>query len=416
MRPFPRVVAGLLLCLLAAGASAQILDCNPCSYDFGSVKIGKSSSASVWLVNTSSQTVTVLSKSLKGSAFSFGNFPLPVQIDARSSIELPIIFTPSAVGAANGTITIKSDALNSPLTIDVSGRGTGGSGAQLAVSPATLNFGKVSVGSSAKLQATLTASNGALTISADSSDDSQFAIEGLTLPAKLPAGESITFTIQFTPSASGAASAQATFVSNAVNSPTIEDLSGTGVAQAKSQLTISPATLAFGNVAVGSSASLQATLTASNAAVKISSDQVSSEFAIIGLTLPTTLKAGQSLGVTIQFTPSAAGAASGQAEFISNANDSPTIAQLSGTGEGSGSHSVSLSWDPGDGNAVGYNVYRGTTKGGPYTMINTALEATTNYTDYTVASGTTYYYAATEVNAQGQESGYSNIAKAVIPK
>jgi hypothetical protein len=284
------------------------------------------------------------------------------------------------------------------------------------VSPATLNFGKVSVGSSAKLQATLTASNGALTISADSSDDSQFAIEGLTLPAKLPAGESITFTIQFTPSASGAASAQATFVSNAVNSPTIEDLSGTGVAQAKSQLTISPATLAFGNVAVGSSASLQATLTASNAAVKISSDQVSSEFAIIGLTLPTTLKAGQSLGVTIQFTPSAAGAASGQAEFISNANDSPTIAQLSGTGEGSGSHSVSLSWDPGDGNAVGYNVYRGTTKGGPYTMINTALEATTNYTDYTVASGTTYYYAATEVNAQGQESGYSNIAKAMIPK
>jgi len=30
-------------------------------------------------------------------------------------------------------------------------------------------------------------------------------------------------------------------------------------------------------------------------------------------------------------------------------------------------------------------------------MVNTALDASTNYTDYTVVSGATYYYVATRV-------------------
>ena len=78
-------------------------------------------------------------------------------------------------------------------------------------------------------------------------------------------------------------------------------------------------------------------------------------------------------------------------------------------------HNVTLSWNSGDGNAVGYNVYRGTVSGGPYQIINTALDASSNYTDYAVVNGTTYYYVATEVNAQGQESAYSNVGQAVIP-
>jgi fibronectin type 3 domain-containing protein len=48
-------------------------------------------------------------------------------------------------------------------------------------------------------------------------------------------------------------------------------------------------------------------------------------------------------------------------------------------------------------------------------MINTALDASTNYTDDTVVSGATYYYVTTAVNAEGQESAYSNEVQAVIP-
>lgn len=89
--------------------------------------------------------------------------------------------------------------------------------------------------------------------------------------------------------------------------------------------------------------------------------------------------------------------------------------QLTGTGVAQVAHNVTLTWNPGDGNAVGYNVYRGTVSGGPYQMINTALDASTNYTDSSVVCGTTYYYVATEVNAEGQESAYSNVGQAVIP-
>ncbi|MGA2357117.1 MAG: hypothetical protein ABSG02_21695, partial [Terriglobales bacterium] len=85
-----------------------------------------------------------------------------------------------------------------------------------------------------------------------------------------------------------------------------------------------------------------------------------------------------------------------------------------GTGTAPTQHTVDLSWTA-SADAVGYNIYRGTTSGGPYTMINSSLDSNTAYTDSTVVSGTTYYYVATAVNSGSEESGYSNQATAVIP-
>ena len=352
--------------------------------------------------------------------FFYGTFTLPIEVQPGASLELPVIFTPTASGSSTGVMTLKSTAENSPLSIDLSGTGVAKDSAApaLGVTPATLNFGSVTVGSSASLQATLTASNAAVTISSDGSTSSEFALLGLSLPVTIPAGQSVPVTIQFTPIASGAASGQAGFTSNATGSPTVEQLTGTGVPKdsAVPVLGVTPATLNFGSVTVGSSASLQATLTASNAAVTISSDgSTSSEFVLSGLTLPATIAAGESVAVTIQFTPNASGAASGQAGFTSNATGSPTVESLTGTGVAPSSHYVSVSWNAAGGNPVGYNVFRGTAKAGPFEQINAALDASTNYTDDTVVAGTTYYYVATAVNAQGQESAYSNVGEAVIP-
>jgi cellulose 1,4-beta-cellobiosidase len=85
------------------------------------------------------------------------------------------------------------------------------------------------------------------------------------------------------------------------------------------------------------------------------------------------------------------------------------------TGSGTApAHSVSLSWNASSG-AVGYNVYRGGVSGGPYTIINPSLDASTSYTDTTVSAGTTYYYVVTAVNSSSVESGYSNQATAAVP-
>jgi fibronectin type 3 domain-containing protein len=87
---------------------------------------------------------------------------------------------------------------------------------------------------------------------------------------------------------------------------------------------------------------------------------------------------------------------------------------MTGTGTPPTQHTVDLTWSA-SANAVGYNVYRGTVSGGPYTMINGSLDSGTAYTDNTVVSGTTYYYVATAVDASSNESAYSNQTQAVIP-
>ncbi len=87
---------------------------------------------------------------------------------------------------------------------------------------------------------------------------------------------------------------------------------------------------------------------------------------------------------------------------------------MTGTETAATQHTVDLTWDASSG-AAGYNIYRGTVSGGPYTMINTSLDSITAYTDSTVVSGQTYYYVATTVNSESQESGYSNLTSAVIP-
>ena len=80
-------------------------------------------------------------------------------------------------------------------------------------------------------------------------------------------------------------------------------------------------------------------------------------------------------------------------------------------------NAVDLNWSPSSSpDITGYNVYRSTISGGPYSKINTGgLVASTTYSDTTVALGTTYYYVTTSVNSSNQESGYSNQAEAVVP-
>jgi fibronectin type 3 domain-containing protein len=81
------------------------------------------------------------------------------------------------------------------------------------------------------------------------------------------------------------------------------------------------------------------------------------------------------------------------------------------------SHSVTLAWtaSTSGGAVTGYNAYRGTTKGGPYTVLNTSAIALTGYTDTSgLLEGTTYYYVVTAVGPGG-ESVASNEASAPIP-
>jgi IPT/TIG domain len=83
--------------------------------------------------------------------------------------------------------------------------------------------------------------------------------------------------------------------------------------------------------------------------------------------------------------------------------------------QGPSKHSVSIAWDPSPSADVAYyNVYRGTVSGGPYSLLGTNITATA-YADSTVQSGATYFYVTSAVDANREESIYSNEFPAVIP-
>jgi fibronectin type 3 domain-containing protein len=139
-----------------------------------------------------------------------------------------------------------------------------------------------------------------------------------------------------------------------------------------------------------------------------------SEFSLSGISFPVTIAPGQSVPFTLTFAPQSTGTANGVLSFTSNATNSPTET-LTGNGVAPSSHSAALTWTDGSSGITGYNVYRGSVSGGPYSKINSALDANTAYTDDSVLAGQTYYYVTTAVDGSGGESGYSNEAQAVIP-
>ena len=304
-------LALLVLVVPLLCASAQQLQCKPCNYDYGQVQTGTSKQYVFQLTNTGKRTLHILHKWKNGKSFSFGNFPLPLTLAAGKSTQLPINFTPLVTGKITGNVTLISDAQNPKLIMGVSGTGVNANAATLGVSPSSLNFGNVTIGTSANLELTLSASNGAVTITSAQVNSSEFVLSGLFLPVTIASGQSVTAKVVFTPNVAGTASAKLTLTSDATNSPTTVPLTGVGVA--------------------------------------------------------------------------------------------------------AGAHSADLSWDPSKDIVIGYNVYRGGRRGGPYTQVNPVLDSATNYTDSTVNGGATYFYVVTAVNAANQESPFSNEVKVVIP-
>jgi hypothetical protein len=183
-----------------------------------------------------------------------------------------------------------------------------------------------------------------------------------------------------------------------------------------SELTTSPTSLSFGDVALGSSSSLPVVVT-NTGTISITISQAitaGAGFSVSGPSLPLSLAAGQNTTFTVIFDPAAAGSVTGNLSVASTASNSPAVVSVSATG--ARQHSVTLTWAAStSSNITGYNVYRGATSGGPYTKLNSSVLAATTYTDSAVEAGQTYYYVTTAVNSLGVESIDSNQATAVIP-
>jgi len=92
----------------------------------------------------------------------------------------------------------------------------------------------------------------------------------------------------------------------------------------------------------------------------------------------------------------------------------PAPATPSGLAATPGNAQVQLTWSAAT-NAASYNVKRATSSGGPYSIVDGALIAT-SYKDAAVTNGTTYYYAVSARNSAGESSNSASVsAKPVAP-
>ncbi len=332
-------------------------------------------------------------------------------VAAEASCTILVTFTPTSVASLRGTLSIADNASGSPHTVALSG--TGIASASLTANPSSVAFGSVNVNQTSSKTVTLTNNEGSsITISSVSLSGTGVTISGLTTPLTIAAGGNTTFTVMFSPTAAGSVSG-AVYLTN--NGPTTSfqiPVTGTGVASAA--VTLSPSTVTFGSVNLNvTSAAQTVTLSNSgNAALTISGISVSGNFAQTN-TCGTSLAAGASCAIAVTFTPTSTGALSGTLTVSDSATGSPQTAALSGTG--SGNIEVDLTWSASTTTVSGYNVYRSTITGGPYTKLTLNPVTVTYYADVTVQSGMTYYYVVTAIGKDSLESGFSNEAVASVP-
>jgi hypothetical protein len=194
------------------------------------------------LSNTGGSAITVSQVTVSGTGYSISGVTVPFTINAGQSFTFSVSFAPQAAGSPTGNVSVVSNASNTLPAISLSGTGT--AVGTFGVSPTSFGFGSVIVGQSKNMTATLTATGSSVTVNSASVSSSEFKLTGPALPMTIPAGQSATFTLTFTPQASGTASATVSFLTNAAGSPLTENLTGTGTAapQHRVDLTWIPST------------------------------------------------------------------------------------------------------------------------------------------------------------------------------
>ena len=231
------------------------------SLTFPSTIVGDvSATQSVTLNNTGSATLTIMGLQTSADFSASSNCSTLI---AGASCTVTIGFTPqnssqSGTGAGTrfGAVEISSNSSTSLEFISLVGVATAPT---LSLNPASLDFGSVLLGASETMSVQITNTGmGAVTFSGISATG-DYSVASGTCPVSgtLAAGVSCSVQVSFLPLQIGTLSGTLSIASSATTLPLTVQLTGVGV---QSYLTISPASLSFGSVAVGESATQSFTL------------------------------------------------------------------------------------------------------------------------------------------------------------
>jgi hypothetical protein len=157
-----------------------------------------------------------------------------------------------------------------------------------------------------------------------------FAVSSTTCGSSLGPLTSCAISVTFKPTASGMRVGQLTVTDNANNAPQQASLSGIGTVL----LALSPSSLSFPAQLVGSSSVARnfALANETGVAVSISNIKASGDFAVASHTCGSSLGPLARCAISVTFKPATTGSRTGTLMVTDNAQNSPQMASLSGTG------------------------------------------------------------------------------------
>ncbi|KWU26400.1 choice-of-anchor D domain-containing protein [Burkholderia cenocepacia] len=353
---------------LAGTGLLAIAGVNPSSLSFGNQAVNTTSAAqSVTLSNTGNTSMTVATATSSGP-FAIATNCSPT-LAAGASCSYTVKFTPVAMNAASGTLTIPTGAGSKTVALNGFGQQVSGS-----LDKSSLAFGNQAVGVQSATQVLKLTNTGNLPLPVSSiSTTSQYSVTH-TCGTSVAVGATCTLTVAFSPTAIGAQNGSVTVATSGGNYGAT--LTGTGLLAI---VAASPTSLDFGTQTVGSS-SVSKTVTLSNTgntAASVSGATVTGPFAV-STTCGSSITAGASCSYSVTFTPTAMNGASGTLTI-------PT---------GAGTKTVSLA---GNGQQTSAALPEGTLAFGnqPVNVVSTAQTLTLNNTGNTP-------YPVNSISVQGQ--------------
>ena len=202
-----------------------------------------------------------------------------------------------------------------------------------SLAPASLKFSNQTVNTTSKAK-TVTIKNlnaGFSLAFSNFSVSAPFAISANTCGATLGAGKTCKVSITFTPTVPGTSTGALLVYDNATGSPQSVPLSGTGIPQS----TLTPGGLTFPNTKVGKTSANKNVTLKNYLPTELSgiSYSTTGSFAVSSSTCSTTLGGNQTCTISVTFTPTATGLATGTLSVSDSASNSPQTVSLSGTGD-----------------------------------------------------------------------------------
>jgi Abnormal spindle-like microcephaly-assoc'd, ASPM-SPD-2-Hydin/HYDIN/CFA65/VesB-like, Ig-like domain/Cep192 domain 4 len=313
--------------LWSAGTDLTAAAATPASLNFPGTVFGAESSAiTVSLQNTGNATLSPTSIAMSGD-FSETDNCVNQTIAVGASCSIQVTFTPQTTGPLAGQMTVFANVYGGQLSVDL--KGTGTPAGEVTLSPPSVNFGQVEVGStSSLLQITVANSSAAAVPISSISITPPFAIASNACGASsLTANADCQLQVVFAPTQPGPAMGLLTFADGA-GVQTV-GLNGTGEAAPTDILNV--ASLTFPATAEGQLSDAQPITITNTGGMPLTSISISAsgEFRQSN-TCGTQLAAGVVCNISVKFAPTQIGALTGTLTFA-DALRTQSVS-LSGTG------------------------------------------------------------------------------------